>query len=152
MVKRISLGLLLTVAGIQFIRPGKNLSPVPAKTDLFVLHPAPAEVKRLLMTGCYDCHSENTRYPWYAEIQPAAWWLAQHINDGKRELNLSFFGELSARRQATKLDDMADVITTRKMPLSSYTLVHRDAKFTNTQIKQLTAWLDALRDRLAPDG
>jgi len=150
MVKKILLGLLLVAVGLQFIRPEKNLSAAPAKTDLLVLHAAPAEVRQMLAVGCYDCHSDHTRYPWYADIQPVGWWLAQHVNDAKRELNLSSFGELTRKRQATKLEEMVDVIDRRAMPLASYTLVHRDARFTAAQIKQLTTWLDALRDQIAP--
>lgn len=150
MLKKILLGLVVIVVALQFIRPEKNLAASPPKTDLLALHPAPAEVKQMLQVGCYDCHSDHTRYPWYAEIQPLGWWLAQHVRDGKRELNLSGFGDLSAKRQAGKLEAMVDVIGRREMPLPSYTITHRDAVFTDAQIKQLTAWLDALRDKVAP--
>lgn len=150
MVKRITFGLLAVLVGIQFVRPEKNLSATPAKTDLLVLHAAPEAVTQMLAVGCYDCHSDNSRYPWYAEIQPVGWWLAQHVSDGKRELNLSAFGELTRKRQATKLEEMIDVIERRAMPLASYTFVHRDARFTDAQLKQLTAWLEGLRDQIAP--
>lgn len=151
MVKKILLGLILVAIVIQFVRPQKNLSAATPKTDLLVAHPAPAEVKQLLAIACYDCHSDNTRYPWYAEIQPVAWWLAQHVDDGKRELNLSSFGELSAKRKASRLEAMIDSITTGEMPLKSYTIVHRDAKLSPAQVKLLTDWLEALRDEVAPD-
>ncbi len=150
MVRKISLGFLIILVGLQFFRPAKNLSPTPAKTDLLVLHPAPPAVKQLLHTACYDCHSDHTRYPWYAEIQPVAWWLAQHIEDGKRELNLSSFGDWKAGRKVDRLEEMIDHIASRSMPLSSYTLVHRDAKFTDPQIKLLNDWLAAVRDQLEP--
>ena len=150
MLKKILLGLLVIVIGIQFVRPEKNVSPAPGKSDLLVLHPAPAEVKQLLAVGCYDCHSDNTRYPWYSEIQPFAWWIANHVRDGKRELNLSTFGDLSPKRKASRLEEMVDLIASRKMPLPSYTLTHRDAKFTDAQIKQLNDWLEALRDKVGP--
>ena len=150
MVKKILLGLLLVLLGLQFIRPEKNLSSTTPKTDLLALHPAPAEIRQMLAVGCYDCHSDNTRYPWYAEIQPLGWWLAQHVRDGRRELNLSAFGDLTRKRQGTKLEEMVDVISRRAMPLPSYTLTHRDAKFTDAQRKQLTDWLDALHDQVAP--
>jgi hypothetical protein len=150
MVKKVFLGLFVLAVGLQFFRPEKNIGDVPASTDLFVLHPAPAEVRQLLAVGCYDCHSDTTRYPWYAEMQPLGWWLAQHVRDGKRELNLSAFGELTKKRQATKLEEMVDVIARRAMPLKSYTITHRDAVFTDAQIKQINDWLEALRDKVAP--
>lgn len=151
MKKKILLGLVLAFLAVQFVRPEKNLSPAPSRTDLIALHPPPAEVKRLLQVGCYDCHSDNTRYPWYAELQPLGWWLAQHVRDGKRELNLSSFGELSPKKQASKLEEMVDVISRREMPLESYTITHRDAVFTEAQVKELNGWLEGLRDKVAPE-
>jgi hypothetical protein len=151
MLKKILLGLVVVAVVLQFIRPEKNLAAGPPKTDLLTLHPAPAEVKRMLLVGCYDCHSDHTRYPWYAEVQPLGWWLAWHVRDGKRELNLSTFGELTKKRQATKLEEMVDVIGRKEMPLKSYTITHRDAVFTEAQIKQLNTWLEDLRDKVAPE-
>jgi hypothetical protein len=150
MIKKILLGLIVLGVGIQFIRPAKNLSATPEKTDLLVLHTAPAEVKKLLLMGCYDCHSENTRYPWYAEIQPLAWWLDAHVRDGKREFNFSTFGDLSAKKKASRLEEVIDQIGSRKMPLKSYTLVHRDAIFTDPQVKAINDWLESVRDKVAP--
>jgi hypothetical protein len=151
MVKKILLGLILVVLGLQFIRPEKNLAPTPGKNDLFVQHPAPAEVKRLVEIACYDCHSDNTRYPLYAEIQPLGWWIAAHTRDGKRELNLSAFGELSAKRKGSRIEAMVDALQSHSMPLKSYTLIHRDAIFTEAQTKQIVEWLEALRDKVAPE-
>lgn len=151
MVKKILLGLLAVTIVLQFFRSEKNLSATTPATDFLVAHPAPAEVKQMLLVGCYDCHSDNTRYPWYAEIQPVAWWLARHVDDGKRELNLSSFGGLSAKRKASRLEAMVDSITNRSMPLTSYTLIHRDAKFSEAQVKQLVGWLEAVRDKVAPE-
>jgi len=151
MVKKIFLGLILIAVVIQFFRPQKNLSAATPKTDLLAVHAAPAEVKQLLAVACYDCHSDNTRYPWYSEIQPVAWWLASHVDDGKKELNFSSFGELSAKRKVTRIESMIDSITMGEMPLKSYTIVHRDAKLSPAQIKVLTDWLEALRDEVDPD-
>jgi hypothetical protein len=151
MAKKILLGLLVVVLGLQLVRPEKNLSPVRPKTDLLLQHPAPPEVKRLLEVGCYDCHSDNTRYPFYAEIQPVGWWLAQHVRDGKRELNFSSFGDLSPKKQGSKLEEIMDVIQNRSMPLKSYTITHRDAIYTDAQVKQINDWLDGVRAKVAPD-
>jgi len=84
-------------------------------------------------------------------LQPLGWWLAQHVRDGKRELNLSSFGELSPKKQASKLEEMVDVISRREMPMKSYTITHRDAVFDDAQVKELNGWLEALRDKLAPE-
>lgn len=149
MVKKILLGLLAVFLVLQCIRPAKNISSAPPGKDDFLVRLAPPpEVKQMIFAACYDCHSHNTRYPWYAEIQPAGWWLKSHVDDGLREFNFSTFGEHSVKKQSSKLDAMIDVISDRSMPLKSYTWIHRDAIFTDTQIKTLTAWLEATRDKL----
>jgi len=152
MVKKILLGLGLLFVVLQFIRPEKNVSSVPpGKEDFLVRLTPPPEVRHLLEVGCYDCHSDNTRYPWYANLQPAGWWLKSHIDDGKRELNFSSFGDYSAKKQAKKIDVILDVVGDRSMPLKSYTWIHRDAVFTDAQIKALTTWLEGVQEKLADD-
>lgn len=149
MLKKIALVLLVLFVGIQFFRPEKNLSAAPpGKDDFMVRFPPPPEVKRLLEVACYDCHSNHTRYPWYAQIQPVGWWLADHVRDGKAELNLSEFGALTDRRKGSKLETMYDEASERHMPLKSYTFVHRDAKLTDAQIQLLCDWFESVRDQL----
>jgi len=145
------LGGLLAVAAIavQFIRPEKNLrSGPPGPDDLRTLHPPPPAVQAQLEHACYDCHSNHTRYPWYAEIQPLGWWLDRHVRDGKRELNFSQFGNYSRRRQAALLDAIVDAVGDRTMPLPSYTWIHRDAVFDDDDASGLIAWIEATRDRI----
>lgn len=143
MVKKILLGLLVLFVALQFVRPAKNLLPSgPTKDDFLVRHPPPPEIKRLLEVGCYDCHSNHTRYPWYAEVQPLGWWLADHVADGKASLNLSEYGQLSARNQSRAIYGMIDQIEMRQMPLKSYTVTHRDAIYTDEQIDTIITWLE----------
>src|SRR2546430_458063 len=88
---------------IQFIQPARNKNGQVLQTDITRIVTVPPTIKAILETACYDCHSNNTRYPWYANIQPGGWWLAKHIRDGKDEINFSEFGSYSPRRQANKL-------------------------------------------------
>lgn len=149
MLKKILIGFAILVVIVQFIRPEKNISTIPpGKEDMLVALGAPAEIKQMFQVACYDCHSSNTRYPWYAEIQPLGWWLKRHVDDGKLEFNFSAFGTYSAKRQKAKLETMADVIADRSMPLKSYTIIHKDAIFSDTQLKQLKTWLEAAQDKL----
>ena len=152
MVKKTLIGLALVFVAIQFIRPEKNISAAPPGKDDFIVRLAPPpEVKRMLEVACYDCHSDNTRYPWYAEIQPSAWWLKSHIDEGRDNFNFSGFGAYSAKKQAKKLDALIDVISDHSMPLKSYTWIHRDAIFNDSQTKTLTTWLESVRDKLADE-
>lgn len=148
MLKKILLVFVLLLIGIQFIRPTKNLSSAPTPNDLTAVHPAPPAVKQLLSAACYDCHSNNTRYPWYAEVQPLAWWLASHVSDGKAELNFSEFGTYPAKKAARKLEESIDEVAERKMPLPSYRLIHGDARLSDAQIKLLGDWLKETREHI----
>jgi hypothetical protein len=140
------LALFVAMVVIQFFRPEKNVSTVPSPDDLLARREASPEVRRLLAAACYDCHSDHTRYPWYSEIQPVAWWLADHVADGKRELNFSRFDQLSLRRQAARIGACIDNLETKEMPLPSYTWTHRDARLSAAEVKTLTAWFESVLD------
>ena len=142
----------MLLLAIQAVRPAKNLSaPVrfSGKDDITALYPPPAEVREILQRSCYDCHSNRTEYPWYAEVQPVGWWLANHIKEGKRQLNLSEFGAYSAKRQVKKLEALCDEVKDHAMPLTSYTLIHRSAKLSDAQINAVCQWAEGVQDKMA---
>ena len=89
MIKKILLVLLIIFVVIQFIRPEKNIHPGPQPADISTLYPIPADVDSILFVACKDCHSNNTRYPWYNNLQPVAWFLDNHVRDGKNSFNLN---------------------------------------------------------------
>src|ERR1700760_3642067 len=120
MLKKIILVLFAAFIAIQFFRPVKNVSTKVSANEITTKYPTSAAVRHILEVACYDCHSNNTRYPWYAEIQPTAWWLASHVEDGKKHLNFSEFGALTEKKQARKLQQVVDEITDKTMPLPSY--------------------------------
>jgi len=100
---KISLVLLIVLVAMQFIRPPRNRNGQVMPADLTQHFKVPASVESIIKTSCYDCHSNNTEYPWYANIQPMGWLLANHIKNGKAELNFNDFGSYSKRRQLNKL-------------------------------------------------
>lgn len=151
MRNKILLGLAVFFLALQAFRPARNLAapaPFTGKDDITVLYPPPPEVKRILATACYDCHSNSTRYPWYAAVQPVAWWLDSHIADGRRHLNLAEFGAFPRKRQLKKLETLGDEVRDHAMPLKSYTLVHRDARLTAAQSDALCAWAEVVAEKL----
>ncbi|HVU22969.1 MAG TPA: heme-binding domain-containing protein [Opitutus sp.] len=134
---------------IQFVRPAKNITATgPGPNDITVLHPTSPAVTAILAKACYDCHSDHTRYPWYAEVQPVGWWLAHHVSEGKRELNFSEFGAYAPARAVRKLKGVDRMLQRQKMPLASYTLIHRDAVLTPEETDALITWADAVRASL----
>ena len=150
MTKKILLGLLSLFILIQFFRPSRNLLTAPEPDDIFSHYPASESIKAMIKTSCYDCHSNNTRYPWYAGIQPLAWWLDHHIEEGKGELNFSDFAAFNTRYKSHKLDVIMEVINEREMPLKSYLLIHSGARLTDAQRKEIVKWADELREVIKP--
>ncbi len=145
MLKRIFLALALALVVIQFFRPAKNLGPSePTSKDVLVMHPAPAAVASVLRESCYDCHSNRTRYPWYAEVQPVAWWLGHHVEEGKDELNFSQFGDYSVRRAGRKLRETVELIEKDEMPLPSYLWMHAGARLSPEQKLAIKAWAEPI--------
>lgn len=147
-IKRAGIALLAIFVMIQFIRPPKNASAESPVHDIGTTYSIPPEIATILRTSCYNCHSNNTVYPWYAHIQPAGWFLNGHIQDGKHELNFSDFALYSARRQYIKLGQIAKEIEEEEMPLPSYLLIHWDAKLSDEQRQDLIAWTEALRETI----
>lgn len=149
LIKKTLLAILVVFVLIQFIHPAKNRSKEILVTDISKVIIIPENVQSVLKNSCYDCHSNNTRYPWYSYIQPGDWWMASHIKEGKANLNFSEFGTYSKRKQANKLRSLAETINNGSMPISSYTIMHRDAKLNDENKKLITDWAAKTRDSLS---
>jgi len=147
-IKKIGLIALVLFAAMQIIPRDYNQSNEVLTSDFMTTFNAPKPIENLLKTSCYDCHSNNTNYPWYSTIQPAAWFMEDHIDEGKEELNFSEFANYSKRRQKSKLKSIISQIRDDEMPLWSYTLVHRNAKLSESNRKDLQNWLTEIRDNL----
>ncbi|HZY78417.1 MAG TPA: heme-binding domain-containing protein [Cyclobacteriaceae bacterium] len=149
MVKKILLGLVALLVIIQFIRPEKNLSD-DRTYDITTKYDVPENIQGMLQVACYDCHSNKTRYPWYANVQPVAWWLADHVNDGKHDLNFSEFTIRKIAVQNHKLEEIAETVKEHEMPLPSYTWggVHQDANLTEEQRQAIADWATTQMDSL----
>ena len=145
--KKILIGLLVILLGMQFIRSAKNISG-ESKNAMSSKFPIPEDVMSILKPACMDCHSNNTRYPWYAEIQPVGMWLSGHMKEAKKELNFSDFTARRAAVQNKKFKEIIDQVKEGEMPLSSYTWTHRDAVLSDEQRAILTSWAGAMMDTL----
>jgi len=147
-VKKILLGLLVIFIIIQFIQPTRNKSDQVLPTDLTKTFHVPENVHGILRSACYDCHSNNTNYPWYSRIQPFGWMLASHIRKGKAELNFSDFGSYSKRRQISKMNGTANSVKKGSMPLDSYTMMHKEAGLSKDEKVLLIDWAIKIKDSL----
>mgnify|MGYP003137164559 CR=1 FL=1 len=147
-VKIIAIILLVAFVGIQFVPVDHNQSEGVPKTDFMLVNDVPNDIKNKLQVSCYDCHSNNTKYPWYNKVQPVAWFLEEHIKEGKAELNFNEWDSLSSRRKVSKLRSMIKQIESGEMPLGSYTFIHKDAKFSEEETTEIINWITQLKDSL----
>ncbi len=146
LLKIIGLVLLVVLVGLQFFPARTNNSSTVPSTDFIKTYKAPKQIAQTLNASCYDCHSNNTKYPWYSKVQPVGWLLEDHINDGKEVLNLSEFGSYSGRKQQSKLISMISQIEDDKMPLPSYIFIHREARLSKENKKTLLDYLRTLQE------
>ena len=147
--KKILLALLIVFIAIQFIQPAHNISGQVLPTDITKTVNVPDKVLDIFKNACYDCHSNNTRYPWYVHIQPMGWMMARHIKNGKDNLNFNDFGSYSNRKQANKLRAIETSIKEGAMPLSSYVSMHTDARLSAEDKKLITDWVTVAKDSLS---
>lgn len=148
MIKKILILLLVALVVIQFLHPKRNKASGDQPNYIGNVYTVPEDVKSILAKSCNDCHSNNTRYPWYANVQPVDWWLTNHINDGKKELNFDLYTAKSLRYQYRKMEELVEQVKEGKMPLNSYLWMHKDAKLTDEEKNKLINWADAIRDNM----
>lgn len=147
-LKRILLGLLIVVVAIQFVRPNRSTPPLNAGIDFLTLVSPPADVTNTLKAACYDCHSYETKYPWYANVAPVSWWIGNHISEGREHLNFSEWGKYTIDRQAHKAEETHEEVAKGHMPLTSYPPLHPEARLTDAQREQLVTFFKNLEEEL----
>lgn len=148
MIRKILLVLLAGLIVIQFFHPKKNKSEGPQANYIGNAFAIPDHVKNILAKACNDCHSNNTRYPWYAKIQPVHWWLDKHIREGKKGLNFDEYTNRSLRYQYHKMEEVTEQVKEGDMPLNSYTWTHKDARLTKEERAAITGWAQSVMDTM----
>ena len=149
MKKKILLALLAILVIIQFIRPTRNKSESISANDIRNHYAVPANIDAILKRSCNDCHTNNTTYPWYTNIQPVGLWLQHHVNEGKSHLNFSEFATYAPKRQHHKLEETIEMIKEGAMPLDSYLWMHGNARLSQEDEATLVNWSDALMKEIA---
>ena len=144
-LKKIALLLLVVFVGMQFYRPDKNQTQEDHTSIFLTETNPPAEVKMILTQTCYDCHSNNTAYPWYHYIAPVSFWLAQHIKDGKKQLNFSAWDTYELKKKDHKFEELIEQVQLGEMPLKEYTWTHEKARLTEEQRTAILEWAKQTR-------
>lgn len=140
MIKKILLGVVVILIIIQFFRINKTNPPIIQENDFITISNPPANVAKIIKTSCYDCHSNETKYPWYTNFAPLSWWIKHHINEGREELNFSEWGTYKEKRKKHKIEECVELVDEDEMPLSSYLITHEEAKLTADEKSYLLEW------------
>lgn len=143
MKKKIAIGFVALLVIIQFFRIDKTNPAVVQENDFISVTNPPEHIQLILKTSCYDCHSNESTYPWYTNVAPISWWVKQHINEAREELNFSEWGTFTEKRKKHKLEEVYEEVEEGEMPLKSYLIAHSEAKLTTEQKNELVAWFKA---------
>lgn len=144
-IKKVVGAAVLLFIIIQFFGTEKNSSTIASENAIEKHYKVPLKIQGLLKTSCYDCHSNTSEYPWYSNVQPVKWWLADHINDGKKHLNFDEFNTYTTKKKLHKLDELVETIHKDEMPLSSYTFIHGNAKLSDADKNGIEAWVNEVK-------
>ncbi len=145
-MNKIIFGLLIVFVLLQFIPIDRTTPEFVANQDFIINMQPPVHIAAMIKDACYDCHSYQTKYPWYSLVAPASWWLQGHINEGREHLNFSTWVINSEKEEL--MEECAEEILEGEMPLHSYTWMglHPKARFTKVQRQQLVAWFNQNRE------
>ena len=141
--KRIFIGLVVVVALLQLVQPDRVNPAVEPARDWLASNAPPARVVGSLRAACYDCHSNETKWPWYSRVSPVSWWIVDHIKDGRKHLNFSDWPHDNPRKARSRWQNIQDEIESGGMPLKSYTLIHSEARLSATDRTELMEWVDS---------
>jgi hypothetical protein len=140
--------LAVVAVALQFFNPSLKNPPVEPGHDLMATNPPPPAVATLLRQACYDCHSYETKWPWYAHVAPVSWWIVGHMNEGRGRLNFSEWSHGDAYRTRKRLNRIADQVQSKDMPLPSYTWIHTEARLNAEQRGRILKWAEQEAQRL----
>jgi len=147
--KKLILVFVIIIGVIQFFQIDKENPPVDQSKDFIAMTNPSIEVTNILKTSCYDCHSHETKYPWYTYASPLSWWIKYHINDGRKHFNFSTWADYDAKKQDHKLDEAIEEVDEGEMPLNSYLWAHSESKLTPEQKEALMAFFESKRTHIS---
>lgn len=148
MFRKILLVLLAALVVIQFIHPKRNTATGTQPDYIGTVYAVPDNVKSIMARACNDCHTNNTRYPWYTRTQPVHWWMNKHVVNGKKKINYDDYTKRSLRYQYHKMEETVEMIKEGSMPLDHYTWMHKDAILTETEKNAIISWANSVMDTM----
>lgn len=146
-IKKILTALLIVFIIMQFFGPDKNQGEMTSINAFIAETNPPEDVMGILKNACFDCHSDVTRYPWYSSITPVNYWMADHVEHGKKHFDVSQWSGYTVKKKDHKLDELIEMVEEKEMPLPSYTWTHGDAKLSDEQINAVISWAKGVRSK-----
>lgn len=137
--------IIATIIGIQFIPIERTNPPIVPDYEFLNMKNPPENIAHFLRTSCYDCHSNETNFPWYAYVAPVSWIVTNDIDDGRKHLNFSEWGLYPSKRANHKLEEIVEEVKEGEMPLSSYVFMHSEARLSEKQRAELVNWFKSLK-------
>ncbi len=138
----------LALVGAQFIRPAKTNPVADPARSIHAQMSVPADVRAVLERSCRDCHSNDTRWPWYSNVAPVSWFVIDHVNHGRSHINFSDWARFSPSDADQALEEICEMVREGEMPLRSYLLMHRSARLSPADVDTLCRWSDVARAQL----
>lgn len=127
--------LVILLVGVQFVRPARTNPPA---TNPYPI--ADPQVESILRRSCFDCHSNETKWPWYSEVAPMSWQIADHVKEGREHMNFSDWNEAKAEK---RFGEICEEIREGKMPIPGYEMLHPEAKLSSADMDALCTWSGA---------
>jgi len=140
--------LVIAFVVIQFFQIDKTNPTVDESQDFIKMYNPSPEIAQQIKASCYDCHSNESKYPWYSNVQPIAWFLKNHIDEGRHHLNFSEFGSYSAKRQSHKMEECEELIEKDEMPLWNYNLMHKEAVLDDAKKEMLVNYFKEMENKI----
>lgn len=142
-IKTILIVAFIALVIIQFFRPDKTSSSDVTADDISKKMNVPADVQQILKRSCFDCHSNQTTWPWYSNVAPMSWLVAKDVRNGRSKMNFSEWGKIPAAKQEARLEAICEEIKEDEMPLKPYLLLHGDAKLSQQDKDVICKWVEA---------
>jgi hypothetical protein len=136
LLPKVLIGVAAVVVLAQLARPSMENPPVTGDIQV------PADVHAVLKRSCYDCHSNETKWPWYSQVVPVSWIVAHDVNDGRKHLNFSVWETYEPGRKLKKLKEIAEEVEEGEMPMAIYVSLHSEAKLTEAEKKAIVEWAE----------
>ena len=144
----IGIAIVVIVVGIQFVRPQRENPPVDQSATISAQSAITPAVAALVKTSCFDCHSNETRWPWYSEVAPVSWLVAGDVRNGRNHLNFSEWGKYTKSKRVLKLGQIYEQVSKNGMPLEKYLYIHTDARLSAADRDSIVSWTEREQDLL----